>query len=74
MDYPLIAKLGVRIHREPLSHCRWDELWKALGDRKEEFNKLFGIQTCMVEGAYAWDVERVLEKMNSVKHHHENWD
>lgn len=66
-EYPRIAELGVTVHREPVAHVKNEELNKALGDRKKEFGRLFGIQTCLIDGPYAWDVEAVLERMASGK-------
>lgn len=63
--YPRIAALGVTVHTDPLDHVKRDELQEALGDRNELFGKFFGIQTCLMDGPYAWDVEAVLERMES---------
>lgn len=65
--YPRIAELKVRVYRNPMHHVKRKELTSALGDKQAKFNKLFGIQTCFVEGPDAHDVEAVLERMASGK-------
>lgn len=63
MKYPRIKEFGLTVHPDPVPHVKHEELDKALGDRRKEFGKLFGIQTCLAEGPYASDVEAVLERM-----------
>ncbi len=63
--YPRIKQLGVTVHTEPLSHVKRDELKAALGKFADTFYELFGCQTCLMDGPYAWDVEAVLERMAS---------
>lgn len=65
--FPRIEALGLTIILTPAAHVRREELHAALGDKRELFGKLFGIQTCLTEGPYAWDVESVLERMESGK-------
>ncbi len=65
--YPRIEALGLTVVEKPVAHVRREELNAALGDRREQFGKLFGIQTCLMEGPYAWDVESVLERMETGK-------
>ena len=62
-EFPRIKKLGVEVHPKPVAHVKYEELKKVLGERMGEFSKLFGVQTCLMEGPYAWDVEAVLERM-----------
>jgi hypothetical protein len=61
--YPRIAELGVTVHTMPVTHVKSKELDKALGKRKKQFDRLFGCQTMLIDGPYAWDVEAVLERM-----------
>ena len=62
--YPNIAALGLEVHPEPLAHVKRDDLIGAFdGPRMREFSKRFGVHTGLLEGPYAWDVERVLESM-----------
>lgn len=63
--YKRIHKLGIPVQREPFLHVRWDDLYKALGDKKDKFNELFGARTCLLDGPYAHSVEMVLEMMES---------
>ncbi len=65
LDHTRIKELGVKVHAEPVAHVLWADLRTALGDRYEAFADLFGCQTCLMEGPYAWDVEAVLERMAS---------
>lgn len=66
-EYPRLKKLGVVVHVEPVSHVKWDDLQKALGTHYDGFADIFGCQTCLREGPYAWDVEAALERMVSGK-------
>lgn len=65
MRYANLERLGVAIHeRDGIRYIHWDDLKKVLTEKQlERFNKLFGIQTCFVDGPYAHDVEAVLERM-----------
>ena len=65
MNYKRIKELGVEVHKTPVAHVLWADLRAALGDRYDAFADLFGYQTCLMEGPYAWDVEAVLERMAS---------
>ena len=44
----------------------------------KQFSEMFGIQTCLVDGPYAWDVEAVLERIASGRltgtQHPMGWD
>lgn len=66
-DYPRIKELGITVYEKPVPHVNSAELAQALGDKKEQFHDLFGIQTCSVDGPYPWDVEAVLERMKTGK-------
>lgn len=69
-EYPCLNQIGCTVNHEPVDHVPWTELDDKLGlaglDR-ERFGDLFGVQTCHAGGAYAWDVEAVLERMMSGK-------
>lgn len=72
ISYPKIAKLGLKIYNEPISHILSEDLTAAMSknDRKK-FSDIFGFRTCIrVEnrlGLYPWDVEGVLEEMDKEK-------
>jgi hypothetical protein len=72
MAYPRLRKLRVKVHYEPVPYVLFADIDKALDQsQKDQFNKLFGIQTCpCVEAGsavYPWDAEAVLEVMASGK-------
>lgn len=65
-----LIELGITIHCHPggqFSYVKDEDLKSVLGDEWERFCKLFGVQTCPIEGIYAWDAESVLERMRSGK-------
>lgn len=70
MRYPRIAQFNLKIdasHPGPPG-IQHQELWLALGSRIKEFDRFFGIgQTMCDNGMYLWDVEAVLERMESGK-------
>ena len=70
MKYPRVAQFKLKIdasHPGPPG-IQFRELQEKLGGRYPEFAKLFGTgQTCGGNGAYLWDVEAVLERMESGK-------
>ncbi len=65
--YPRLNQLGLTVHDEPIKHVKWDDLNKAIEPFKDTFYELFGRQTCLIEGPYAWDTEVVLEMIASGK-------
>jgi hypothetical protein len=71
-EYPRLEELGVVVHRrdDVPSHVLWSDVRVAVTGKWGEaglakFGKLFGVQTCLAEGPYPWDVEAVLERMSS---------
>lgn len=74
-DYPRLKKLGVTFHDRGILCSELDEKLKEAGMDTEQFNELFGVQTCPVieidgeecHGVYPWDAEAVLERMISGK-------
>jgi hypothetical protein len=63
MEYKWIEKFGLKVHKEQtVDYVKWDELKKLMKKHKmtKQFNKMFGVQTCLASGPYAWDVEAVL--------------
>lgn len=67
--YPRAEQFGLTIDRTHpgIAGIHSEELREKLGDRIEEFSELFGIQTCGENGLYVYDVEAVLERMESGK-------
>lgn len=72
--YPQIKKLGLNITVKSGIDCisskEIDRVFNE-ADRKK-FSEYFGVQTCILlddgaVGLYCWDVEAVLERMNSGK-------
>ena len=62
--YESINSLGLRVHQEPIPHIRWEDIRDALGPmRHDEFQRWMQRQTCIAEGAYAWDVEKFLNRL-----------
>jgi len=63
--YPQIYKLGCVVTEGPMDYVERKPLAKALKAKKIEkrFSELFGIQTQLMEGLYAHDVEAVLVRM-----------
>jgi hypothetical protein len=63
-----LKEIGCNVNREPVDHVPWTELDAALDEAgldRERFGDLFGTQTCFAGGAYASDIEAVLERMMS---------
>lgn len=67
--YPRIHRLQCAVARDPVDHVKWKDLNTALKKAKimKKFNELFGIQTCLIDGPYAWDVEAVLVRIYDKK-------
>jgi len=67
--YPKIYKLGCTVDRKPVDHIKWKALNTALKKAKimKKFSELFGVQTCLIDGPYAWDVEAVLVRIYDKK-------
>lgn len=67
--YPRLKKLGVPIHDvEGYLVVSWVSLDAALSDKDRQcFGELFGVQTCVEAGCFAYDAEAVLERMASGK-------
>jgi hypothetical protein len=64
--YPRIVQFNIEIQLDPMEYVKWTDIKKALNKKQhKQFNSLFGIQTCYIDGAYPWDVEAVLERMVS---------
>jgi hypothetical protein len=66
--YPRIHELGIQVRFSgDCAYISRDDLHKALKtkEKQKKFHDLFGIQTCLDKGPYAWDVESVLERMSS---------
>lgn len=72
MKYKHIEALGLKVVKgEHVDYVPRKELREALEAKgeafKAKFHDLFGVQTCCLEGPYAWDVEAVLERMSTGK-------
>ncbi len=67
--YPQLKKRGIPIVvDEACSYVRYEDIRKALSpDEWSRFRRLFGVQTMSYGGPYPWDVEAVLERMDSGK-------
>lgn len=67
--YPRLKKLGVSIHDvEGYPVVSWASLDAKLSKKeRRRFGKLFGIQTCVADGCFAYDAEAVLERMATGK-------
>lgn len=63
--YPRLKKLGVPIHDvEGYPVVPWESLASKLSaEEHKRFSKLFGVQTCVQSGCFAYDAEAVLERM-----------
>lgn len=68
--YPRIEQFGLIISTDkpgpPGIHYS-EFLIKIPDEKKTLFSDLYGCQTCGENGAYPWDVEAVLERMESGK-------
>lgn len=64
--YKRIEELGIHVYEHPsgIHYVDYRDLKRELKKRKlmEPFAKFFGIQTQLVEGPYAHDVEAALER------------
>ena len=69
MNYPNLKKRGIPVLKcDGYSYVCPSDLESALSDKEYSvFLRLFGVQTCSEGGPYAWDVEAVLERMDSGK-------
>jgi hypothetical protein len=68
--YPRCYQIGVSVIESPIHHVNRDELNKCLVKANlnpDTYVELFGVQTQILQGPYAWDVEAVLERMMSGK-------
>ena len=65
--YPRIKQFGISpIEAHGMEVVPPAELKRVLNKKQQkQFDELFGAQTYIVEGFYAWDVEAVLERMKS---------
>ena len=43
-----------------IQYISWDELKEKLGERYDEFGEWMYGQTCLLDGAYPWDVQRFI--------------
>jgi hypothetical protein len=69
-EYPRCKQIGVSVIEHPIHHVNRQELNECLvkaGLNPETYSELYGVQTQILEGPYAWDVEAVLERMMSGK-------
>jgi hypothetical protein len=69
-EYPRCEQIGVNVIENPIHHVNRQELNECLvwaGLNIETYIELYGVQTQIIEGPYAWDVEAVLERMMSGK-------
>lgn len=60
-----IKRLGISLVNGCVPYEEIDRVVEP--ERREEFNDLFGIQTCSIDGMYQHDVEAVLQRMYSNK-------
>ena len=70
--YPRCSEYKLPINYTNSAHtvslAEMKKLYKRKGPKfTKRFAKLFGVQTCNEYGLYAWDVEAVLERMESGK-------
>lgn len=68
MQYPFLEKYNLPVERrEGMAYVPFQDLDDVLESRgiKEQFIKLFGQQTQMLGGPFAWDVECVLERIDA---------
>jgi len=69
--YPRLKQIGITltVHTSGFHYVLPLDLNAALEKHniREQFNKLFGVQTCCMEGPYASDCESVLERIFSGK-------
>lgn len=62
--YESINSLGLRIHQDPIAHVTWWDIAVALSATEhQEFQRWMENKTCIAEGAYAWDVEKFLNRL-----------
>jgi hypothetical protein len=68
--YPRCHQIGVSVFETPIHHVSRNELNECLVKANldpDTYAELFGVQTQILQGPYAWDVEAVLERMMSGK-------
>ena len=68
--YPRCYQIGVSVVESPIHHVDRNELNECLvkaGLNSDTYAELYGVQTQILQGPYAWDVEAVLERMMSGK-------
>jgi hypothetical protein len=68
--YPRCHQIGVSVVESPIHHVDRNELNECLVKANLNFDtyaELYGVQTQILQGPYAWDVEAVLERMMSGK-------
>jgi hypothetical protein len=69
-EYPRCNQIGVSVIEHPIHHVNRQELNECLvkaGLNPDTYSELYGGQTQILQGPYAWDVEAVLERMMSGK-------
>lgn len=71
-EYPRLAELHipVRTTQDDTKYVLWEDVHRAMRAHHmdgERFSELYGCQTQISAGPYAWDVEDVLERMMSGK-------
>lgn len=65
-NYPRCQKHGLPVNQGIISQEDMAKLRRSQTLQwAERFNELFGCQTCPAGGFYAWDVEAVLERMET---------
>jgi hypothetical protein len=69
-EYPRCEQIGVNVIEHPIHHVSRNELNECLAKANldlDTYAELYGVQTQIMQGPYAWDVEAVLERMMSGK-------
>jgi hypothetical protein len=71
-DYKRLDELGIPVYWDAVPHVKVKEVTAALAKNdmsEQEFNEMFGVQTCPIVGGdaalYPWDTEAVIERMIS---------
>jgi len=72
IKYPRLKQLEIPVHETShgYKYVKWEDInrqIKEAGLDGQRFGDLFGCQTQIMEGAYPYDVEAVLERMMSGK-------
>jgi hypothetical protein len=70
--YPALDKFDIKVYtrKDGVHYVKWPEVYQALeskGLSESKFDKHFGTQTQIMEGAFAGDVEAVLILMTKGK-------